>query len=249
MLKKLDESSPVPLYQQIKTSIVECIESGEWKADERIPTELELEHYFGASRTTVRQAITELIDKNYLYRRRGVGTFVADAEKRGTTDSGWMLTINTNELIEISTGSATRRIIDMSARRANAETASRLGVEEGSEVFALERIQYGADKPLAYTMTYVNPEVAPRFLEDRKLVELGLHKYFEQAGCPVATIDYRITAVNVIDERVVSALGVEPGSANLLMYNTSMSADGRPIETSFTVINSELVSIPATYRY
>jgi DNA-binding GntR family transcriptional regulator len=116
-------------------------------------------------------------------------------------------------------------------------------------VFALERIQYGADKPLAYTMTYVNPEVAPRFLEDRKLVELGLHKYFEQAGCPVATIDYRITAVNVIDERVVSALGVEPGSANLLMYNTSMSADGRPIETSFTVINSELVSIPATYRY
>lgn len=46
--------------------------------DEMIAPESMLIEKYGVSRTTVRQAIAELIAEKYLYTIRGKGTFVAD---------------------------------------------------------------------------------------------------------------------------------------------------------------------------
>ncbi|MGM9521119.1 MAG: GntR family transcriptional regulator [Oscillospiraceae bacterium] len=75
--KKLDKTIPIPLYFQLKTIISEEIENGSYPVGGLIPTENELSAMFEISRTTVRQAITELVQEGRLYRIKSKGTFVA----------------------------------------------------------------------------------------------------------------------------------------------------------------------------
>ena len=65
-MRTLNSNEQTALYQQIKKILIECIENNEWKENEKIPTELELEKHFGVSRITIRQAIIELIEEKYL---------------------------------------------------------------------------------------------------------------------------------------------------------------------------------------
>jgi multiple sugar transport system substrate-binding protein len=74
----IDRNSPIPLYHQLKTLILEQIETGTWQPGERIPTELELCQGYGISRAPVRQALAELVRDDVIIRRPGKGTFVSE---------------------------------------------------------------------------------------------------------------------------------------------------------------------------
>ena len=64
------------LYLQIKDDILKKIESGQYKQDQTIPTELELASYYQVSRPTIRHAIELLVDQGYLEKRKKRGTIV-----------------------------------------------------------------------------------------------------------------------------------------------------------------------------
>ena len=74
---RIDKSIPIPLYFQLKKLILSEIKEGNYRSGELIPTEKEISDAFQISRTTVRQAITELVQEGWLYRVKSKGTFVA----------------------------------------------------------------------------------------------------------------------------------------------------------------------------
>src|SRR3972149_10250614 len=76
----LDRTTGIPLYLQLKQIVLGWIEQGELSPNDPIPTEDELCERFGVSRTTVRQAIGDLIVEGHLYRRRGKGTYVTPSK-------------------------------------------------------------------------------------------------------------------------------------------------------------------------
>jgi len=82
----IDRSSPIPQYFQLQTWLIEQIEQGVFKPNDRIPTEEELVQITGLARATVRQAIQNLVNMGYLSRQRRLGTFVisrtASTDKR-----------------------------------------------------------------------------------------------------------------------------------------------------------------------
>ncbi len=80
----IDRNNRLPLYIQLKELIIEKIENGEWKRGEAIPTEMDLQKTLEVSRTTVRQAFTELVFEGILERKLGKGTFVADEKFKPT---------------------------------------------------------------------------------------------------------------------------------------------------------------------
>ncbi|NLN29356.1 MAG: GntR family transcriptional regulator [Firmicutes bacterium] len=67
----------IPLYEQIKESILAKIRSGELQPGERVPSENELAREAGVSRITTKQALNELAREGWVRRIRGKGTFVA----------------------------------------------------------------------------------------------------------------------------------------------------------------------------
>ncbi len=99
----------VPLYVQIRNLLREQIRLGEWNRDEPMPTEDQLVTVFGVSRTTVRQAMTDLEREGLVTRKAGRGTFArqpvmvlrmqqmhsfsADLERRGLRSSRLTLVV------------------------------------------------------------------------------------------------------------------------------------------------------------
>ncbi len=72
----IDRKSPIPQYFQLQTWLIEQIEQGIFKPEDKIPTEEEIAQSTGLARATIRQAIQNLVNMGYLYRRRRLGTFV-----------------------------------------------------------------------------------------------------------------------------------------------------------------------------
>lgn len=76
------ELNSEPLYLKIKNHILSRIDSGEWMASMRVPSENELVKEFSVSRMTTNRALRELTDEGYLIRVAGVGTFVAELKAK-----------------------------------------------------------------------------------------------------------------------------------------------------------------------
>ncbi|MCJ7843558.1 GntR family transcriptional regulator [Lederbergia sp. NSJ-179] len=74
--EKNNSNSPILLYEQIKVAIKEYVENNGLKSGHKIPNESELCDKFKVSRITIRRAIKELVEENYLEVIRGKGTFV-----------------------------------------------------------------------------------------------------------------------------------------------------------------------------
>lgn len=79
----INKKSPIPQYFQLQTWLIEQIEQGIVKPNEQIPTEEELAKKTGLARATIRQAVQNLVNMGYLFRKRRLGTFVID-RKTGT---------------------------------------------------------------------------------------------------------------------------------------------------------------------
>ncbi len=79
MQRNLREHS---FYLKLENKLREDILSGALPAGQSIPSEPELCRQFALSRTTVRKAIQRLVDRNFLRRAHGSGTFVIPAEDR-----------------------------------------------------------------------------------------------------------------------------------------------------------------------
>ena len=77
----IDKTSPIPQYFQLQTWLIEQIEQGVFKPEDKIPTEAEFQSTTGLARATIRQAIQNLVNTGYLERRRRLGTFVLDPTK------------------------------------------------------------------------------------------------------------------------------------------------------------------------
>jgi DNA-binding GntR family transcriptional regulator len=73
---KRDDSEGLPKYVQLSKILKEKIASGEYQADQPIPTEKDLCSQHQVSRITVRQAINTLVQEKMLYREQGRGTYV-----------------------------------------------------------------------------------------------------------------------------------------------------------------------------
>ncbi len=74
----INKHSPIPLYHQLAELLQQDIDSGKYQPGDKIPSETVLAARFDIGRPTVRQAIDSLVRKQFLIRRRGSGTFVAE---------------------------------------------------------------------------------------------------------------------------------------------------------------------------
>ena len=74
--KTVDRFNQEKLYIQLTRIFLDQITTGNWRLNQRIPTETELCTAHNVSKITVRQAINNLVSDGYLMKFQGKGTFV-----------------------------------------------------------------------------------------------------------------------------------------------------------------------------
>src|SRR3990172_10645792 len=79
MFHPISRASSIPLYIQVRDTLLEAISSGRLQEGSLLPSEPELCRIFQISRASLRQAVQELAHQGMLRRERGRGTFVTQA--------------------------------------------------------------------------------------------------------------------------------------------------------------------------
>ncbi len=72
----IDRGDPTPLYAQLKNALQEQIRTGALPYGEKLPSENEFMAHLGLSRMTIRSALSQLSNENYVHKIHGKGTFV-----------------------------------------------------------------------------------------------------------------------------------------------------------------------------
>ena len=194
-----------PLYQQIKSLILQSLQAGEWKPGDTIPSEFELAARYRVSQGTVRKAIDELAADNLLVRRQGKGTFVATHAEQHTQYR--FLRLQPDEGDQRSEGPAERNIIECRRLRAPAEIARLLGLRSGDPVLQVRRV-------LAFQGT-------PAILEDLWLPGvpfkgLTLETLAADRGPMYALFEAQFGVRMVRAEEKIKAVAADPDAAALL---------------------------------
>ncbi|MCM3094196.1 MULTISPECIES: GntR family transcriptional regulator [unclassified Cytobacillus] len=148
---QIDKSSHIPLYRQVEQILEEKIISGQWEVGSQLPTEQELSGRFDVSTITVKRAVIELVNKGYLFRQRGKGTFVSGAAKEQ----------DLNSILSLSTGSEQEHphdLLNFQYEKAGSEIAQKLRVDPEDGVIRIERLKVENNDPLALEYTYLPAE-------------------------------------------------------------------------------------------
>jgi len=223
----LDHYGVIPKYLQIYDIIREKIERGEWQPHEAIPSERELEAMFNVSRTTVRQAMSNLVERSYLYRDQGRGTFVAP---RKLQHSLHLLTSFTDDMLARGLKPG-QRLLSISNEEPSAFLRERL--ELGTEIvniLKIERIRFGDGEPIGIHQAYL-PMGEGQTLTAEEINSSGWEYTLlaRKFNLIASSADETLEATSA-NEREASLLGIPNGSPLLLIERLTWSRLHRPME-------------------
>jgi GntR family transcriptional regulator len=217
-------SPGTPLHVHISDRFRREIREGRRLPHEALPSESELCRLFEVSRVTVRRALQTLEGEGLIYRRQGLGSFVAD--RRVTP--GLVRLADFAQELERAGLEARSRVLHRAMEPAPHWVAEALQLPEGSPVFRLDRLRLGNEEPLALDRTWLAPFHA-QLLEGHDLGRDTIYGVLERDyGIPILSGRYRITAA-AAEDSVARELGVEAGDPVLLIDRTSRSVGGRPV--------------------
>ncbi len=156
-----DEPSDLPLYEMVKAQIKLKVESGEWLANHRIPSENEIVEMLGVSRMTANRALRELATEGVIIRIQGRGSFVAPRKR----SAGTMGVRNIAEEIRERGLVHRSRIILTQTEISGPDLAAALEVDVGSHVHHSVILHEEDDVPIQLEDRFVNAGVAPDYLK------------------------------------------------------------------------------------
>lgn len=149
---KLDDSSEIPLYEQLMTFLRMHIRSGQLPAGTKLPTETFLCDSLGISRTTIRQCMNRLVAEGLIVRRRGQGSFVADKKIHRTINNTMY---NFTESMREVGAVPSSLVLEKGVVLAPNDIADIMQLAEGTQMFRLKRLRYANGQPLILETTYV----------------------------------------------------------------------------------------------
>jgi GntR family histidine utilization transcriptional repressor len=204
-------SPGAPLYERIKNLILTQIASGGWAAAQRIPSENELVRQVGASRMTVNRALRELTDAGYLVRRQGVGTFVADRRAQGHP----LAIRNIADEILARGHLHTAQVMSLERCTATAQLAGRFNLRAGHPLFHSRMVHRENGLPIQLEDRYVNPAVAPGYLEQDFTVTTP-NAYLMQVA-PLQSVEHIVQAART-DTATAQLLQMEATEPCLVLH-------------------------------
>jgi GntR family transcriptional regulator len=232
----------VPLYVKIREDIRADINQGIVKRGEKLPSEDELAARYGVSRMTARQGINDLIDEGLLYRRHGVGTFVAQLH----VERDHSRLTNFFEISKMSGVQVSERVLKLEVIPAKLQVAKALNLSEGEFVICIKTLRYTENVPVTIHEAYVPHKLFSQLLQaDLDTVTRDLWGFYEREGFKVKRAVQRLEARQA-DEEMAAVLEMDEGAPILYKERTLYADDGTPIEFLYCYNRGDMYSLTVT---
>ncbi|WP_328320210.1 GntR family transcriptional regulator [Kribbella sp. NBC_00382] len=219
---QIDRTSPVPLYHQLAEQLTAAISDGVLRPGDAFENELAMSDRLSLSRPTVRRAISELVNKGLLVRRRGIGTTVANQMVHRRAE----LTSLYDDLIREGRTPRTE-VLSLVCSAQDDRAAEALSLPAGTPLVSIVRLRYAGDQPLAILRNWLPP--AMNDLTTELLEADGLYAVLRARGIRPTVARQRIGARNATAEerRILHMSKAEP---LVTMTRSAYDADGSPVE-------------------
>lgn len=215
----LEKNSSTPLYIQLKNQLKHAILAGQIAENEPIPSETQLALEHGITRTTVRRAISELVNENILRKEHGRGTFVS---LKPVSYSMWNFSSFT-DYVRRTDKTPVSKILAAEVQAVDGQDCFKLvrarGVKEG------DRIEYlTVDHSLIPLSLF--PGIMEYDFEQRSLYDVMRKSY----GVFPDHVELVIKP-QMVDTRVRAVFGIRENLPLLVAHGQVFGRDNRQIET------------------
>ncbi len=227
----------VPIYIQIRESLRAEIMGGHLKRGEQLPSENELAAKYNVSRMTMRQSIEDLVDEGLLYRRHGVGTFVAFPHlQRDHTRLTSFFDKAENEGVKVQA-----KLLGLEVIPATPKVAEALDIPAGSKVIRVKTLRYADGEPITVHDAHIPHKLFPNLVNENLEVQ-HLWSLFEKAGYRVRRAVQRLEAREASKE-VAHLMKIKEGAPVLFKERTVYADDGTPVEFTYCYNRGDLYSL------
>ena len=225
----LAEASDVPSHARIEQWLAGAIGNGQLANGEKLPSESDLAATLGVSRMTLRQALAALESRGLVQRKRGRsgGTFVA----RPRIECDLTGLPGFTEQMRRAHVRAGARVVRSGVIKAPRKVAEVLDLARGATVYEIVRVRLANREPLALEETYLSVADFPGLLDQR--LTTSLHSLMRRTYDLAPHTAREWLEPVIATEEQAGLLGIEQGSALMLVTRTSYTESGQPIEHAF----------------
>jgi GntR family transcriptional regulator len=214
-----------PLYARVEYVLAGDIADGSLPPETQLPSEDGLVARFNVSRTTIRKAVQNLVERGLVEVRRGKGTFVSQPKitQELTELTGFV------EDMQALGRTPTARLLDKRVLAADETVADHLALAPGTLVVRLLRVRLADGVAISLDETYLPRELGDKVAENDLSAEPIFALLEIKYDTPLIEAEYKLEAASA-DPVTARALQVPIGSPIFLIERTSYTAGNRPVD-------------------
>jgi len=239
----LERDSAVPLYVQLEEILRAKIAGGEWRPNQRIPSENELNKIYGLSRMTARGVLTKLVNEGVLFRVPGKGTFLSPVKFEAISPAYR----GVREQLEAMGYQTTTEVLGMGLEDPTPRVRDKLRLADGTQVYAIHRLRAAQSDPISLHHSYVPAALAPgldRYDTGNEQLCVILEKSF---GLAMKQVEEHLEATAATTTEA-EHLRMRRGQPVLLLEDVISDDKGMAFEYSTIVFRGDKVRIGFDYK-
>ena len=217
----------VPKYIQISNWLMEMILKGRYGVQEKLPSESKLSYLFRVNRNTVRQAISDLVAKEIVQKKNGVGSFVIARSLQPVKYTLQHISSFTDDMIRMSIVPQTK-LINKSVIEAPSDVVEKLMLGKEKKVILTERLRLGNRIPLVIERSYLPYKEYKDILKMRltgslyHLLTIKFHVKLHRSHQTLRAI--------TLSGKDAKLLGIAPRSPGIFLESVIYDSQNIPVE-------------------
>lgn len=232
--KKLDSTSIIPLYHQLKEILIETIEKGELMPGEKIPSENQLCSQYSVSRNTAKKAIDDLVQDGILMRIQGKGTFISKPKIEQSLSGFYSF----SKVMEEKGLQPKDVILHVKVIEAPSHVAKMLKLEDKELVLELKRLRCANNEPIILETSYIPNWLVPDFSQE-KLERNSLYDVLDKEyGVSVTKAKEAFEPV-LIRAYESQYLEVKAGDPALMLERVAYDKNGLQVEFCRSIVRGD----------
>lgn len=224
-------------YKEIADSLERDIQDGKFNALKKLPTEDELITQFEVSRNTIRKAITQLVNRGYIYQVQGSGMFLREQSVTDYINLGSLRGLTQ----DLNSKTIETQILELHVIEADAGQAAQMRCEVGTKLYYIKRLRIVDHEPFSIEISYFKKDIVPYLNED--IASSSIYNYLiDDLRLNIGFAD-KVINCDKIDEASAALLHVHPQDPALIIENTVCLTNGIIFECSQSIFHYQKAKI------
>ncbi len=224
-------------YKEIADRLEKEIQEGKFDQTKKLPTEEEMIKEFEVSRNTIRKAVTQLVNRGYIYQVQGSGMFLREESVTDYINLGSLRGLTK----DLKSKKVETKILSLHVVEADELTAKGLRCAPETKLYYVKRLRIVDDEPFSIEISYFKKDVVPYLNEE--IASSSIYSYLiDDLKLNIGFAD-KVINCEKTDEESAELLHIDPFDPALIIENTVCLTNGTIFEWSKSIFHFQKAKI------